>query len=143
MRPDDLELRALDERVDVTGSGDRHGDPPGAAGERQEPDDQQQAELGRYGLAVLVDEQQPLGGPVEHDPEIRPHADDDAAGVDRLELPGPVVGVEPARADRLDAERAEDERQRERRGRVAVVDRDAEPAAPDGATSTESRMSCA
>ena len=85
---------------------------------------------GRDGLAVLIDEQQPLGRPVEHDPEIRPHAGDDAAGVDRLELPGPVVGVEPPRADRLDAERAEDERQRERRGRVAVVEDHAEPPPP-------------
>ena len=75
---------------------------------------------------------EPLGGAIEDDAEVGADAGHDPAGVDRLELlRRHVLDEEPARADRLDAERAEDERQRERGGRVAVVDRDAETAAAD------------
>ena len=89
------------------------------------------ADVRAHGRTALVDEEQPLRRAVENDAEIGPDAGHDPARVERLELGCHVVGVGAARADRLHTERAEDERQRERRRGVAVVDRDAKPSLAD------------
>ena len=131
-RPHDLEARALHEVVHVPRRRDRDRDTAAAPGEREQPDDEQEAELGGHRLPTLVDEQQPLCSAVEDDSEVGANARHDPSRVERLELPRRVVlDVEPTGSDRLDAERAEHERQRERCGRVAVVDRNTEPAARD------------
>ncbi len=115
LRAHDLEARALDEVVDVPRRRDRDCDPARAPGEREQPHDEQQAELGGHRLPVLVHEHQPLCSAVEDDSEVGANSRHDPSRVERLELPRRVVlDVEPTRSDRLDAERAEHERQRER-----------------------------
>ena len=87
--------------------------------------------------ALLVDEVHPLRGAVEDDAEVGAdcghellHLTDRLAQERRARIA--ALGREPVRRDRLHAERPEQQRQHERRGREAVVDNDAEAARADG-----------
>ena len=59
---------------------------PEPPGEREQPDDEQQAELGGHRLAALVHEQQALCRAVEDDSEVGANARHDPSRVERLEL---------------------------------------------------------
>ena len=110
-RADDRERRAGDELVDEVGRRHGHRHLTRATRAREQPDDEEEPEVGRDGVAVLVDEQQPLCRAVEHHSELRAHAGHDPSSVERLELGRRrLLDDEAAHADRLDAERAEHER---------------------------------
>ena len=102
---------------------------------REQPYVQQQRLVDGNLVALLVDEVEAFAGLVEDGAEIRPDRRDEPLRVpDRLRqrlAVGELVGEEPVRRDRLDAERADDEREDERGRRVAVVDDDPEPALAD------------
>ena len=107
------------------------------------------AASGRPGpRALLVDEVEPLAGLVEDGAEVGADRGDEPLQCARSPArsdsrSASSLGEEAVRRDRLDAERADDERQHERGRRVAVVDDDPERRARIASTSSESSRSWA
>ena len=134
-RADDLE-RIAGELIDLVRDRVREGGLAVAAALGEQAHVQQQRLVDRNLAALFVDEVEPLAGLVEDGAEVGADRGDEALGVphrlrERLAVRR-LLGEEAVRRDRLDTHRADDERQHERRGGVAVVDDDPEVALANG-----------
>ena len=117
-------------RLDKARDRDREGQRPLAAVRADQRQEKEELLLGRYLARPLVHEIEALGARVEGNAEVGAHRRDEALCVrDRLvEGNGgrrrSVLSHVGMRGDHLDSQRAEDDRQDERGGRVGVVHHD-------------------
>ena len=115
--------------------GDREGELALPAVGADQPQEEQQRLLDRDLARLLVDQEEPLAGPVEDDAEVGADRRDEPLRLaDRLPQPGrrlAAVRGEAVRADRLHPERPEQQRQHVRGGGVAVVDHEPVAAGAD------------
>ena len=128
-RPDHLEAAALDDLVDLARDGDRERELPALAVRADQPKVEEQRLLDRDLVSALVDQIEPLGGPVEDHAEVRADRGDELLGLADQAAQARGGAVRARRAervgcDRLDVQRTEDDREHERGRRVAVVDDD-------------------
>ena len=131
-RPGHLELRSLDERLGQARDGDRERERSALPVRGEQAEEEEKLLLDRDLVRLLVDEVDPLARAVEDDAEVGADCRDEALCMaERLADAVGRLGVLAAvgmRGDRLDAERAEHDREDDRGRRVRVVDDDPEPA---------------
>src|SRR6266700_2501796 len=136
---DDLEPGSFRHFVDLARDSDREGELAAPAVGAEQPDQEQQRLLDGDLPASLVDQEEPLGGPVEDGAEIRTDRGNEPLRLtdgfpQRRRAGGGRVGNKGVRGDRLGTEGSEHERQHVGGGRVTVVDDDPETALPNRGT---------